>query len=84
MKAPAMFNIRNIGKTLVTRTQGTSEYRVPAPTSGVVYVYLNSHPDNCLSCDGGLMEMSAQPLQAWHSGHLFSTFVAARHCCGGG
>ncbi|CAH6780343.1 unknown_gene_8421 [Phodopus roborovskii] len=23
MKAPAMFNIRNIGKTLVTRTQGT-------------------------------------------------------------
>ncbi|XP_036595039.1 40S ribosomal protein S3a-like [Trichosurus vulpecula] len=22
-KAPAMFNIRNIGKTLVTRTQGT-------------------------------------------------------------
>lgn len=27
VKAPAMFNIRNIGKTLVTRTQGTSEYR---------------------------------------------------------
>ncbi|RLW09238.1 hypothetical protein DV515_00002635 [Chloebia gouldiae] len=26
VKAPAMFNIRNIGKTLVTRTQGTSEY----------------------------------------------------------
>uniref|UniRef100_A0A8C0WGC7 Small ribosomal subunit protein eS1 n=1 Tax=Castor canadensis TaxID=51338 RepID=A0A8C0WGC7_CASCN len=25
VKAPAMFNIRNIGKTLVTRTQGTSE-----------------------------------------------------------
>ena len=23
MKAPAMFNIRNIGKTLVMRTQGT-------------------------------------------------------------
>ena len=23
VKAPAMFNIRNIGKTLVTRTQGT-------------------------------------------------------------
>ena len=28
VKAPAMFNIRNIGKTLVTRTQGTSEYCV--------------------------------------------------------
>jgi len=26
VKASAMFNIRNIGKTLVTRTQGTSEY----------------------------------------------------------
>lgn len=25
VKAPAMFNIRNLGKTLVTRTQGTSE-----------------------------------------------------------
>ncbi|KAB0389826.1 hypothetical protein E2I00_008147 [Balaenoptera physalus] len=23
VKAPAMFNIRNIGKTLITRTQGT-------------------------------------------------------------
>ena len=28
VKAPAMFNIRNIGKTLVTRTQGTSEYLI--------------------------------------------------------
>ena len=26
VKAPAMFNIRNLGKTLVTRTQGTSKY----------------------------------------------------------
>lgn len=25
VKAPAMFNIRNLGKTLVTRTQGTSK-----------------------------------------------------------
>ncbi|KAG8514395.1 40S ribosomal protein S3a [Galemys pyrenaicus] len=26
VKAPAMFNIRNIGKTLVTRTQGTKSH----------------------------------------------------------
>lgn len=26
VKAPAMFNIRNLGKTLVTRTQGTSKF----------------------------------------------------------
>lgn len=26
VKAPAMFNIRNLGKTLVTRTQGTSRF----------------------------------------------------------
>ena len=26
VKAPAMFNIRNLGKTLVTRTQGTRKY----------------------------------------------------------
>lgn len=26
VKAPSMFNIRQIGKTLVTRTQGTSKY----------------------------------------------------------
>ena len=26
VKAPAMFNNRNIGKTLVTRTQGTSDW----------------------------------------------------------
>ncbi|XP_075277668.1 small ribosomal subunit protein eS1 isoform X2 [Opisthocomus hoazin] len=29
VKAPAMFNIRNIGKTLVTRTQGTNNDRSP-------------------------------------------------------
>ncbi|XP_014064855.1 40S ribosomal protein S3a-like isoform X2 [Salmo salar] len=29
VKAPAMFNIRNIGKTLVSRTQGTSKSAFP-------------------------------------------------------
>lgn len=28
VKAPAMFNVRNVGKTLVTRTIGTSKYLV--------------------------------------------------------
>ena len=57
VKAPAMFNIRNIGKTLVTRTQGTSEYLIQrlcfSSIETCVYLGLLSF------CGGIFKEMSA-------------------------
>ena len=57
VKAPAMFNIRNIGKTLVTRTQGTSEYLILrlcfSSIETCVYLGLLSF------CGGIFKEMSA-------------------------
>lgn len=37
VKAPAMFNIRNIGKTLVSRTQGTSKSAFQMPINGATH-----------------------------------------------
>ena len=41
VKAPAMFNIRNIGKTLVTRTQGTSEYLILGLYFFLIEIYVS-------------------------------------------
>lgn len=43
VKAPAMFNIRNLGKTLVTRTQGTSEWCWNHFIYYILYIHTHTH-----------------------------------------